>query len=403
MKTIAAVLLALAVSAGPARGQTPAPDDLLFDAGVQDIWIHINAKDYRALLENYLENTYYTCDIEWGGRRVFNVGIRSRGQATRNGTKPAFHLEFDHYVRGQRFLGLETLALKNLWHDASMMHEALTMGLFRRMGLPAPRVAFARIFIGSSREYAGLYAVTEDIDEHFLARHYGTNDGYLFEYDRVDEYHLEDEGPSLDPLAARFKPKTHRTASTFELYAPIQEMVRAINDARPEQLEEAVAPFLDLDRFLIYIAVENYLAHWDGFLGDLGMANFYLYRFPDSRRSELLPWDQDNTFTSLDFAPWYNVQPNVLARKIWADARLRTRYLQTLLQVAAVAEGWLEEEVHRVYAEIREAALADPLKYRTDEEFEAGVAFVLDFARERPAWVRRVISDPLPTLPSTMR
>lgn len=366
---------------------------LFDDTEVHEIWIHINSRDYAQLLERYDQNTYYPCDIEWQGQRVFNVGIRSRGNATRNQVKPGFHLDFNRYVRGQRFLGLKALVLDNQWHDPSMMKERLSMPLFRRMGLPAPRESYARVYIGRARTYAGLYAIVENIDEPFLEQHFGENDGYLFEYDRIDGYHFEDLGPSLDPFAARFKPKTHEMASAFELYDPIQQLVRVINDTRPEDLGPALEPFLDLDRFLAFIAVENYLAEWDGFAGDLGMANFYWYRFAGTLRSELLPWDQDQTFTTLDFPPWHNLELNVLTRKIWAEPGLRARYLQTLLEVAKADEGWLEEEALRQYALIRPSVYADTLKYQTNDEFESAAEFVVTFARDRRAWVRRAVAD----------
>ena len=366
----------------------------LFDQGqVHEIWIHINSRDYQRLVEHPDENTYYPCDIEWQGQRVSNIGIRSRGNATRNGTKPGFHLDFNRYVGGQRFLGLKALVLDNLWHDASMMKERLAMPLFRRMGLPAPRESYARVYIGSQRTDAGLYAIVENIDAPFVEQQFGDNDGYLFEYDRIDGYHLEDLGPSLDPFAARFKPKTHENASVFELYDPIQQFVRVVNETREEELEQALAPFLDLDRFLTFIALENYLAEWDGFAGDLGMANFYWYRHAGTLRSELLPWDQDNTFTSLDFPPWYNLHLNVLTRKIWAEPRLRARYLQRLLDIAAADEGWLEEEARRQYALIKASAYADTLKYHTNEAFDAAVESITTFARERRVWVRRFVDS----------
>lgn len=367
-------------------------DDLFSGLEIQEVWIHINDGDLRRLRETADQNTFYTCDIEWRGLRVNNVGIRSRGGATRNGTKPAFQLDFDRYTAGQQFLGLKSLVLDNLWHDASMMKERLTMLLFQRMGLPAPRESHARVFIGSRRTYAGVYAITEDIDERFLAREFGEDSGYLFEYDRIDGYHFEDPGPSLDPFAARFKPKNHKTESMFALYAPIQDMVRAINEAPAENIEAAVGPFLDLDRVLTFIALENYLAEWDGFTGDLGMANFYLYRFAGSRRSELLVWDHDNTFTSVDFPVGYNLHLNVLTRKIAAVPGLRGRYLQRLLDVAAAADGWLAGQAEGQYRQIRESALADPINHPNDT-FEAAAAFIRDFARRRTGIVRESVAQ----------
>jgi hypothetical protein len=56
--------------------------------------------------------------------------------------------------------------------------------------------------------------------------------------------------------------------------------------------------------------------------------------------------------------------------------------------VGSATDGdWLEREAQRAYEQIREAAVADPLKPYTNEEFEAEVAMVIDLARRRPAFV----------------
>ena len=401
----------------------PGPDDL-FDGGqFHDIWIKINAKDWAQLRDHYLDNTYYPADIEWNGVTVRNVGIRSRGRASRSDHKPALRIDFNRYAKGQQFLGLESLLLDNLWQDPSMIRERLAMLVFQRMGLPAPRETHARIYVGSARELAGVYGVTESIDKHFLRRQFDQDEGSLYQYQNLGAYHFE-EMSDLDWYAKRFDPKTHENDSVYNLFAPIRRLVGVINDARESDLEAAVSPYLNLKKFITHIAIENFLSNPDGFLGGLGMANFYLYRFAGVDSWALIPWDQDLSFDSLDEpSPTRNMDPNVLARKIWAVPELRNLYLRALLDIAAsvgpppgtpdVADpstrqcpasadqppcAWLEEEAFREYAQIREAALADPLTPHSDDTFEENVAFVEQFARRRGDVVRRYVAQLAPEL-----
>jgi hypothetical protein len=68
-------------------------------------------------------------------------------------------------------------------------------------------------------------------------------------------------------------------------------------------------------------------------------------------------------------------------------------YLNTLVEaVGSAAEidpassdgrGWLDREIEREYAQIREAAHADPVKPHTSAEFEQEVERLRAFARER--------------------
>jgi hypothetical protein len=373
-----------------ANAEALTADDLFDDTELHDLWIHINARDWAQLRATYMENTFYPCDVEWRGLKVRNAGCRSRGSGSRTGVKPGLLIDFSHYMTGQEFLDLEGLVLDNLWQDPSMLKERLSMRLFERLGVAAPREAYVRLFVGSDRAYVGVYALVEEIDEEFLKRRFGHDDEYLYEYRWRDEYRFEDLGPEFEPYADRFEPRTHARESMFSLFAPIRELVQVINDQGEEDLETLLASHLDLHGLLRQLAVENYLADWDGLLGYAGLNNFYLHRPATSGPFQLLPWDKDTTFWWLQMPPSHNVESNVLTRKIWGAARLRTAYLAALL-AAADAAADLEREALRMYAQIHAAVLEDPLKPYSNEQFEEAVAALVTFAQQRAAIVRAFV------------
>ncbi|OFW05155.1 MAG: hypothetical protein A3I61_10325 [Acidobacteria bacterium RIFCSPLOWO2_02_FULL_68_18] len=389
MTALVAVLVAAALAA-PVEALTA--DDLFDDRELHDIWIHMNARDWAQLRATYMENTFYPCDVEWRGLKVRNAGCRSRGTGTRNGVKPGLRLDFNHYVAAQELLGLEGAVLDNLWQDGSMLKERLAMRLFDHLEVPAPRTTYVRLYIGSDRTYIGLYALVEEIDETFARRQFGRGDGYLYEYRWKDEYRFEDLGPELEPYAYRFEPRTRVRESMFSLYAPIRDLVQAINEADEGELEAALAPHLDLRMLVTQLAVENYLADWDGLLGYAGLSNFYLHRSADGGPFHVLPWDKDTTFAWLHMPPWHNVEDNVLGRKLWNDRRLRADYLAALLEAASAAAD-LEGEALRAVQQIHDAAVEDPLKPYSNEQFEEAVADVVEFARHRAAIVRRFVRE----------
>lgn len=393
---VAIAVAAILWMGGAATADDDPAADLLGGGELHDLWLHVNARDWELLRERYMENTYYPCDLEWRGHKATNAGCRSRGGGSRNGSKLGLRVDFNRYVTGQRFLGLTSLVLDNLWQDPSMVRERVSMQLMDRMGLPVPRESYARLFVGSGRDFAGLYAVVEDVDKVFLRRRFGEDEGYLYEYRWIDDYFLQDLGADLDAYAARFEPRTHETASAFTLFAPIRELVRAVNEAEPSTLEAALAPHLDLPLLITQLAAENFLSEWDGFLGYAGLSNFYLYRSSGNGVARVIPWDKDNTFKTLDRQPWEGFDANVLARKVKADPRLRQLYLQRLLEAATLGES-LEADVAAAYAQIRPAALADPLKPVSNAEFEQAAADARAFARQRPAVVRAFVSGTAPS------
>ena len=110
-------------------------DALLDRSSLQELWVHVNARDWEDLHTHYQDNTYYPADVEWQGTRVRNAAIRVRGVASRNGHKPSFRLDFNRYVTGQTFFGLDALTLDSSWQYPSMITNRLSMSIFRRMGI----------------------------------------------------------------------------------------------------------------------------------------------------------------------------------------------------------------------------------------------------------------------------
>jgi spore coat protein CotH len=372
-------------------------DSLLDGSSLEDLWVHLNARDWEDLHTHFQENTYYPADVEWRGTRVRNAAIRVRGVASRNGHKPSFRIDFNRYVTGQTFFGLDALTLDSSWQDPSMITNRLSMLLFRRMGVAAPRVAHVRLFAGAGREYVGVYAVTEEVTPSFLRANFGEDAGYLYEFNHLQDDHwgFEDPGPNLGWYVPRFTPKTHDFDSVATLYLPIRDLVQRINDAPQSDLESRLTGYLDVDAFIRQLAIQNFVAQSDGLVGGVGANNFYLYRFAGKTLSVLIPWDQGNSFGSSDLAPWYNMDANVLAAKIWNEPKYRARYLATLLQIADLVsgDGFLLADAQRDYQQIRDAVYADAFAPYPLSQFEQMNAMVQQFIRTRPDIVRQFVGS----------
>jgi spore coat protein H len=388
-----------------AWAQAPVPPSavaLFDDAQLQTITLTINPRDWADLKASYQLNTYYPAHFTWRDQVVRNVAIRSRGTGSRSATKPGLRIDFNLFDERQQFLGLKSLVLRNNVQDPSQMHERLGMALFTRLGMPAPREAHARLFVNG--EYAGLYSIVEAVDKVFVERHYGQSNGYLYEYDYdADDapYRFENRGPAPAAYSPKpFRPVTHELDPDP---APLAAMVRAIHETSTADFERVVSQYLDLETFVAHVAVEAFLAEVDGMLGDWGMNNYYLYRFEGTTRATVIPWDKSEAFKGgVAASIWRNVddvpaaQRNALMTRAMQVPALRARFLDTLLRCAdealAVAPGedggWLEREIRRAYVQIREAALDDPVAPFAPDDFEADVARLVAFARERSAIVR---------------
>ena len=167
---ILAVTLSCAL---PATAQTA--DDFFDDRVVHEIRLSVHPSDWQRLRANVQQNTYYPAELRWRGLVAENVGIRSRGGSTRNALKPSLHVDFNRYVSDQEFLGLKSFNLRNLVQDATLIKDRLSMRMFQRMGLAAPRSAHARLYV--NEEYIGLFELVESVDKRFLKNHFGEDGG----------------------------------------------------------------------------------------------------------------------------------------------------------------------------------------------------------------------------------
>jgi spore coat protein CotH len=380
------------------------------DSVLHDLKLWINSRDWETLKTNFLSNAYYPADLQWRTETVRNVGIRSRGNGSRSGFKPGLRVDIDRYSTTQKFLGLKSFVLRNNTQDPSQMHEWLSMLFFRRMGLPASREAFARLFVNN--QYVGLYTIVESVDKSFLTRQYGEDSGYLFDYDYPADaapYYFEDRGSaaaSYVPLP--FKPETNENNPRPEVIA---NMVQAINGSTSAVFRSAVAEFVDLAQFIRHVATEVFLAEQDGIVGDWGMNNFFIYRAELSNQFRFIVWDKSQAFVQGQaYSIWHNLTDvpvgnrNRLMSRALEYPDLRNLYLDTLLEAgqSAIAvpldtlpgdsRGWLEREIDRGYALISPSVLADTLKPYTNEEFTAAVDYLRLFARQRASFVNAEVA-----------
>ena len=400
----AALLLVLG---GTASAQTA--NDLFNGEVLQRLDLDLNSLDWTKLKQDFQSNQYYPADLTWNGQTVRNAGIRSRGTGSRSGVKPGLRIVFDHYSTDQAFLGLKSLVLRNHTQDPSFTHENAAMWFYARMGIPAPRVSHARLYVKG--QYVGLYSVVEEIDKKFLARIYGSigddvqNDGYLYEYNWIDEWRAAYLGSGLDAYKSRFSAKTHESKSDEDLYRPIETLVRLINDTPTANLQSVLADIFDLDAFVRYIAVQNFLSENDGFLGNWGINNFYLYRLENQNKHVLIEWDASETFLASNFDVQTRIDTNVLAKKLMEIPEYRNAYFAALKEAADVAAavpaggtaGSLETEIRRELSLIDSSAREDTLKPFTNDDFDKFSGTMKEFAPARITFVQCEVAKQLGT------
>jgi len=384
------VILAIAATAAPALAQTS--DDLFDGTTLQELRLTMSSRDLQTLHADFGANTYYPADLQWRGVKVRNIALRSRGSGSRSDTKLGIQLDFNRYSTSQQFLGMKSLVLDNLLQDPAMVRERVSMAFFDRMGLPAPRESFCRLYI--NEVYQGVYGVVEAVTSELLARTTDDPTAYLYEYHFTPSFHGEYPGDDLQTYKPMFEPRSHQKEADSVLYGPIRDLFREVNQPDDSVWRERVEALIDLEQFVKYVAVETYLSEIDGILAAGGMSNFYLYRPTGSTQHRLVPWDKDRTFSEYDSSVIAGADTNVIFSRALAYPDLKTLYLDTLAACArsAATQFWMEREIVRNTQLVAAAAAEDTLKPYSDDDVTSAVSYLRTFARRRPLLVLQEVA-----------
>ena len=396
----------------PLAPSDPADDDPsapYFDLDrVLDIEIQIDPEDWDTLrhqtrtfedvlaeieefgLSRPFSNIYswFSGTVTVDGEAHSDVGVRKKGfLGSQSDTKPALKLRFDKYVDGQ-FLGgiIERMTLNNSVQDPSMINTCLAYQVFAATGSPAPRCNFATVTVNDKD--LGLYVHVEEIKKPFLARHFDSADGNLYE-GTVSDFTPEYRGT--------IEKKTNEDANDW---SDIDAVVAALQDRSDAGLE-ALAEIVDLDLFLSFWATEVLVGHWDGYAGDRN--NYQFYREPDGP-FVFIPWGVDDTFhLKPDPNPFDNISnppPSVLAltaipNRLYNNPDWRAKYVDRLKGLLETA--WDEEEllasVDRMSAIVQQNALPET-RAGADKDTDRVRKFILkrkgeilaDITPEPPDW-----------------
>ena len=181
----------IAAAAGE-TGVSMAYETELFDtSSILTVNILMDEADWNDMLANAAAEEYYQCDVEIGGTTFYRVAIRPKGNTSLTSIandpttdRYSFKLEFDYYVDGQTCFSLDKLILNNNYADATNMKEALIYDMYQYLGADASLYNYAKLSVNG--EYWGVYLALEAVEDSFLLRNYGVQDGELYKPDSMN-------------------------------------------------------------------------------------------------------------------------------------------------------------------------------------------------------------------------
>jgi hypothetical protein len=302
---------------------------------------------------------------DWGA-----VAIRYKGNSSYRGArsdlKRSIKLEFNVAGRRRRFFGLSRLNLNNNAFDASEMRETLAYGVFRRAGVPAPRTAYARIFITVpgqyQREYAGLFTVVEQVDQTFFVERWGHKVGVLLKPEGLSG--LPDLGKDWNSYADSYTSKVTARAADAQRFIAFVQFVDHSSD---RDFARRIGDYLDVGEFLHFLAAEVVTVNSDS---PLAMNhNYYLTVQPDTGKVEWVPWDMNMAFGGfregeVGLSLYHASAPGMfpLADRVLSVPSMLERYRKIVREMiqSNLSRVRMDAQMQRVGALIQDAVALDP-------------------------------------------
>lgn len=326
-----------------------------------------------------------SCTVEVSGQRLTNVGVRFKGVSSLvrapNTYKRPFKLDFDRGSKGRRFMGVEEFYLNNNVNDATQMREALACELFRRAGLPAPRTAFARVYLTipgkAQKQHLGLYTLVEAVEGDFLKRHYESKKGLLLKPESMPG--LPYLGEDWNFYRSKYHPEGPARPDDPQLTRRFIEFVRFIQGADQATFAARIGEYLEPDPFLRFVALHAILSNVDSFIGN--GHNYYLFLDARTRRSHFITWDVNEAFGMHPVSGPSGLQlrhsvlqptgdPNQLIDRFLDDPALGLRYRAhcAALLTNVFAPAQLAADIDRIAAITRPVVFTESTRAREDFE-----------------------------------
>lgn len=262
--------------------------------------VDIQVENWEEFLEQAEAEAYVPCTVVIDQETFRQVGIRAKGNNSLRLTSEydlprySLKLEFDHYVDGGNYHGLDKFSLDASFQDNSYMKTSLAYDMMEFMGVPTPLCSY--VWVTVNGEDWGLFLAIEEPEHAFAKRNFGSRYGDLY---KPDYRSLNEENADLALKYIDDDPESYdnifRNAKFDVSKADQERLIRALKALETgDGLEEAV----NVDEVLRYFTVQVFVMNWDSYIGYTGH-NYFLYE-EDGQisilpgiitwRSEPMPW-----------------------------------------------------------------------------------------------------------------
>ena len=267
----------------------------LFDSNVvRTFFLEFTGTDWEQELADF-KNTdvEVPAKLTVDGKSYAGVGVHFHGASSfmmvGAGRKHSLHLSLDFVHKDQNLAGYRSINLLNSHEDPTFLRAVLYCEIAREY-IPAPRAGYVRVVING--ECWGVYASVEQFNKEFIKEWFGTTQGARWKVPGSPRGRgsLAYLGEDAQPYKRIYEIKTKDDPKSW---ADLIRLCKVLNQTPGEQLEKALAPLLDIDGALKFLALENVFVNNDGYW--IRTSDYNLYQ-DEKGRFHVIPHDVNETF-----------------------------------------------------------------------------------------------------------
>jgi hypothetical protein len=378
-----------AATGTPGRRLTPAdvrpyPTTPIYDLGtLRTVFLEFENPDWeRELAAFYRTDVEVPATMTVDGKVYKDVGVHFRGSSSfmmvPEGLKRSLNLSMDYVVEGQDLGGYQTLNLLNANNDPTFLRAVLYTEISRRY-MPTPKMNYMRVVING--ESWGVYLNSQQFNGDLIKEHFKDSKGARWKVPGRPNGRsgLEYLGADVARYRQLYEIKTKDDAASWQA---LINMSKVLNETPPDKLQAALAPLLDIDGALRFLAVEVALINSDGYWT---RASDYSLFLDPAGRFHVIPYDVNEALgvggggrSNVQLDPLVGVDDpsKPLRSKLLAVPALRQKYLEYVRDIATRWLDWnallpiVKSSHDLIAAEVRR----DTRKLGDVAGFEAGVA-----------------------------
>lgn len=330
----------------PAEVKSFAKDSLYEPTIVRTLFLEFEDADWEKELSEF-KNTDVDVPAKLmvDGKNYSDVGVHFRGMSSfmmvGENHKRSLNLSLDMVHKDQRLGGYRTLNLLNSHEDPTFLRSVLYYQIAREY-IAAPKANFVRLVING--ESWGLYVNAQQFNKDFVKEWFGTTEGARWKVPgspggRGSLAYLGDDEEAYKrnyQIKSKDEPKA---------WAELIRLCKVLNQTPSNKLEKALAPLLDIEGALKFLALENVLINNDGYW--IRTSDYAIYQEPNGR-FHLVPQDVNETFSTPEsggfgggrarFVPGPMVAFHIMAQ---GDANRDNKL--TRAELADLADAWFEK------------------------------------------------------------